>query len=312
VKKLTNLFLTVLTASTFLTSVKAADEEVYTERYTRTTTTYEEDTTAVEGTGNCGDTFLRPINVQNAYIDTECKNELRVSFDWFRAHQDLGGGNATRSSSYNLPRVEYRRSFDTAIPTRLGLSTSLNAGSGETEIGGFEDEDSAFGFGNLGITAEAAFLNDEDFALTGYFNQHIPWVHSDRLLANTLRPINGTNAYSFQTGLQYQFNVIGEALRWFGDVGYRFDNLDAAPIVHSFVYYNELVQQTGTPLNLSLGLLGITTYDDTFGGTDLRLVPGLIVPLGEDQQTQLRLGFPIGISGFAPDFGVQASVFALI
>jgi hypothetical protein len=67
-------------------------------------------------------------------------------------------------------------------------------------------------------------------------------------------------------------------------------------------------------------MLGMTTYDSKtlssrgayLGGTDIRLVPGLIIPIGEDKNTQFRLGFPIGITNDAADFGVQASLFAAL
>ncbi|NQY80315.1 MAG: hypothetical protein HRT47_08385 [Candidatus Caenarcaniphilales bacterium] len=258
-----------------------------------------------------GENFLRPLNVQNAYIDTESDNkyELRVNFDWFRTSQGIGG-RRVRTNSFNLPRLEVRRSFDTAIPTRIGLSGSINAG--ETNSG-------SFGFGNLGITLEAALVNNEEFASTIYFNQHIPWVHNPNLTNSLWRPTNGTDAYSFQTGLQTQFDL-GDNLTVYSDLGYRYDDFDDDVVGHSFVYSTEAVLDTGSPINLSMGMLGMTTYDNkTFssrgariGGTDIRLVPGLIIPVGEEKNTQIRFGFPIGVSNDAPDFGVQASVFAAI
>ena len=256
-----------------------------------------------------GENFLRPINVQNAYIDTENKYELRVNFDWFRSSQGVNGARV-RTNSFNLPRLELRRSFDTTIPTRIGLSSSLNAG--ETNTG-------SFGFGNLGITLEAALINDESFASTVYFNQHIPWVNNPNLTNALWRPTNGTDAYSFQTGLETQFDL-GDHLTVYSDLGYRYDDFDDDVVGHSFVYSTEAVLDTDSAINLSLGMLGITTYDNkTFsgrgarvGGTDIRLVPGLIIPIGEERNTQIRFGFPIGVSNDAPDFGVQASVFAAL
>ena len=52
---------------------------------------------------------LRPLNVQNAYIDTESdkKYELRVNFDWFRTSQGIGG-RRVRTNSFNLPRLEVK------------------------------------------------------------------------------------------------------------------------------------------------------------------------------------------------------------
>lgn len=262
-----------------------------------------------------GENFLRPINVQNAYIDTDKKWETRVNFDWARRSQGLAGARL-RQNSYNLPRVEFRRSFDTAIPTRIGISESLNAGV--NGLSGVYDNGS-FGFGNLGITLEAALVNKKEFASTLYFNQQIPFAHSTSLNNALWRPTNGTDAYSFQTGLETQFNL-GSNLAVYSDLGYRFDDYDKDVIGHSFVYSTEAVLDTNTPVNLSLGMLGMTTYDNKtlssrgayLGGTDIRLVPGLIIPIGEDKDTQFRLGFPIGLTNDAADFGVQASLFAAL
>ena len=260
--------------------------------------------------------FLRPINVQNAYIDTDKKWETRVSFDWARRSQGLGGARL-RQNSFNLPRVEVRRSFDTPIPTRIGLSQSLNAGV--NGLSGAYDNGS-FGFGNLGITLEAALVNKKEFASTLYFNQQIPFAHSTSLNNALWRPTNGTDAYSFQTGLQTQFDLFTENLKVYSDLGYRYDYFDKDVVGHSFVYSTEAVLDTKTPVNLSLGMLGMTTYDSKtlssrgayLGGTDIRLVPGLIIPIGEDKNTQFRLGFPIGVTNDAADFGVQASLFAAL
>lgn len=259
--------------------------------------------------------FLRPINVQNAYIDTDKKWETRVNFDWARRSQGLAGARL-RQNSFNLPRVELRRSFDTAIPTRIGISESLNAGV--NGLSGVYDNGS-FGFGNLGITLEAALVNKKEFASTLYFNQQIPFAHSTSLNNALWRPTNGTDAYSFQTGLETQFNL-GSNLAVYSDLGYRFDDYDKDVIGHSFVYSTEAVLDTNTPVNLSLGMLGMTTYDNKtlssrgayLAGTDIRLVPGLIIPIGEDKDTQFRLGFPIGLTNDAADFGVQASLFAAL
>lgn len=258
-----------------------------------------------------GENFLRPLNVQNAYIDTENKYEVRVNFDWFRASSGVGG-RRVRTNSYTLPRLEVRRSFDTSIPTRIGLSSSFNVGASDGLA-------NAVGFGNLGITLEAALVNKENFASTLYFNQSIPFQHSPSLSNSLWRPNAGTDAYGFQTGLETQFDL-GDHLTVYSDLGYRYDDFDGDVAAGSFVYSTEAVLDTGSPVNFSMGLLGMTTYDDKrfsgrgarLGGTDLRLVPGIIVPIGEERNTQLRVGFPIGMNSDSPDFGVQASIFAAL
>ncbi len=270
---------------------------------------------AADAKSTDSENFLRPINVQNAYIDTEKKWETRVGFDWARRSQGLGGARL-RQNSFNLPRVEVRRSFDTPIPTRIGISQSLNAGV--NSLSGAYDNGS-FGFGNLGLSLEAALVNKKEFASTLYFNQQFPFAHSTSLNNALWRPANGTDAYSFQTGLQTQF-ALGDNLTVYSDLGYRYDDYDKDVVAQSFVYSTEAVLDTNTPINLSMGMLGMSTYDGKslssrgahLGGTDIRLVPGLIIPLGEDKNTQFRLGFPIGVTNDAADFGVQASLFAAL
>jgi hypothetical protein len=281
-KKITSILLTFM----FLTSISAA---------------------------RAGENMLRPINVQNAYIDTDKKWEARVSFDWFHDHRRTTAGapfGHDRRNFLDLPRLDIKRSLDTAIPTRIGMSTALVLGTREQEFSPTtEDNDSGFGFGNIGLTLEAALLNERDKAITAYINQNFPLAHRDVMLSQALRPLNGTRAYGFQTGAEYQFKLV-DNLNWFGDIAYRFDVPSSGSTQHSLVYYNELVLDTGTPIALSCGLLGNSVYTHDLG-TDLRLVPGIITSFG-DRDYQFRVGAPIGLTSDSADFGVQASLFAAI
>ena len=245
---------------------------------------------------------LAPLNVQQATIDTENPNQLTVGFDWFHNHASAGGIDAS-TDVFNLLRVDWRHSLDTSIPARIGISSALTHGSADVEVAGIEAGISAFGFSNLGLTLEAGLVQEEDFALTWYINQHFPMVQSSLLLSNTLRPVSGRNAYGFQTGAEYTINL-GDSLSWHGDVGYRFDVPDAGATQHSLIYYNEAVW-SGDDFGISLGLLGNTVYTDNIG-TDLRLVPGIIIPMDD---MQLRAGLPLGLNSDSPDIGVQASIY---
>ncbi len=255
---------------------------------------------------------LAPMNVQQAYIGDTHDDQLTIGVDWFRDHVRGGLGIHTRSNTINMPRVDWRHTFDTSIPVRIGLSTGITTGFGEVEAGGVETESSAFGFNNLGLSLEAAVVNEEDKALTLYINQTFPFVHNDLLSANQLRPVMGANAYGFQTGAEYQIKLLdgvfgdSDSLVWFGDVGYRFDVPEAGATQHSLVYYNEAVW-SGDNFGLSMGLLGNSIYTDDLG-TDLRLVPGVIVPVND---SQVRIGFPIGLTSDSPDLGIQASLYTV-
>jgi hypothetical protein len=266
----------------------------------------------VLGTNAVNATALRPLNVQNAKMDTENQNELRVNFDWFRDHSEVGGLDV-RSNSFTMPRIDIRHTFDTEIPVRVGMNIGMAVGfaelaSGDTEL----DESSALGFQNMGLTLEAGVVQEEDLSIALYVNQHFPFVHNNLLLANTYRPIYGANAYGFQTGAEYQFKFLVDNLTWHGDVGYRFDVPEAGEVQNSLVYYNEAVLSLGDDNNvgLSLGLLGNSVYNDNIG-TDLRIVPGIIVGMGDNNNKQLRVGLPIGLNSDSADLGVQASYFSL-
>lgn len=250
---------------------------------------------------------LAPLNVQPAHINTDDDNnqQLTIGFDWFRDHSSIGGGPGDfRTGVMNLPRVDFRQSFDIGIPVRIGLNSALTHGTAETAIGGVETESAALGFNNLGLTLEAGLVQGDDVNITAYINQNFPFVHSSLLSTNVLRPVQGVNAYGFQTGLEYSFKL-ADCLTWFGDVAYRFDVPELGEVQNSLVYYNEAVLGIGEGAGLSIGLLGNSVYNSGIG-TDLRLVPGIIIPMGD---VQFRAGVPIGLTSVSPDFGVQASLF---
>ena len=261
-------------------------------------------------------TDLRALNIQNAkiYANDDQNAEMRVNFDWFHDGRNSNFNGLRRNSNvFNMPRIDIRQSCTSCpIPFRIGLNTSLNAGNTELATFGTDGdtevfERSAFGFGNLGLTLEAALVQTDSVNITGYINQHFSMLHNNLLNNLTLRPQNGRNAYGFQTGALYQFDM-GRHLTWYGDLGYRFDVPQAGAIQHSFVYYNEAVLGFGSndSFGLSLGLLGNTVYTNNIG-TDLRLVPGIIDKVGNSGQ--IRVGVPFGINGTSPDIGVQASYF---
>lgn len=263
--------------------------------------------------GQAQATDLRALNVQNAkiYANDDQNTELRVNFDWFHTDNNSRFPGLTRSSHvFNMPRIDIRQACTSCpIPFRIGLNTSLNAGMTELEAANQSEpfERSAFGFGNLGLTMEAAVVQNDSAAVNLYINQHFALLHNNLLNNLTLRPQNGRNAYGFQTGALYQFDM-GDHLTWYGDVGYRFDVPQKGAVQHSLVYYNELVLGLSSEdrFGLSLGLLGNTVYTNNIG-TDLRMVPGIIAKVGD--AGQIRVGMPIGINGTSPDIGVQASYF---
>lgn len=250
---------------------------------------------------------LAPINVQQAHINTDAEHnqQLTIGFDWFRDHSSIGGGPGDlRMGVMNLPRVDFRQSFDTAIPIRIGLNSALTHGTSETAIGGVETESAALGFNNLGLTLEAGLVQGDNVNITAYINQNFPFVHNNLLSTNLLRPVQGVNAYGFQSGLEYSWKM-ADCLTWFGDVAYRFDVPSVGEVQNSLVYYNEAVLGLGEGAGLSIGLLGNSVYNNNIG-TDLRLVPGIIIPMGD---VQFRASTPIGLTSVSPDFGVQASIF---
>ncbi len=252
-------------------------------------------------------TAIQPVNVQSAYIDTERDWQVKVDYNYFRDHSDVGGTDF-RNSTMELPRIDIRKSFDTSIPTRIGLNTAISLGSTGTETAGVSTETGALGFGNLGLTLEAALVNTEDFAVTAYINQHFSLVHNSSMVANAFRATSGANAYGFQTGLELSAKLL-DGLTAYGDWAYRFDVPDAGEVQNSFIYWNEIVWDTGTIVNPTLGVLGTSVFNDNIG-TDLRLVPGWVNNFGDDNAYQLRFGFPIGLTSDSNDFGVQVGLFA--
>ncbi len=252
-------------------------------------------------------TAIQPVNVQSAYIDTDRDWQVKVDYNYFRDHSSVGGTDF-RNSTMELPRIDIRKSFNTSIPTRVGLNTAIALGSRGTETGGVQTETGAFGFGNLGLTLEAALINEKDYAVTAYINQHFALIHDTSMVANAYRPTAGANAYGFQTGLELSANL-GGGLSAYGDWAYRFDVPSAGEVQNSFIYWNELVWDTGTIVNPTLGILGTSVFNNNIG-TDLRLVPGWVNNFGDNNAYQLRFGFPIGLTGDSNDFGVQVGLFA--
>lgn len=261
---------------------------------------------------------LRPLNVQNARMDLENKNELRVNFDWIHEGIEVGGADFS-INSFTLPRINYKRTFNTKIPTRIGASAGLGYNRLSIDVDnilGIDDFNGGtgrFGFQNIGLSLEAGVIQKENIAVALYINQHFPTVNSDILglpfLSNSL-PVYGTNAYGFQSGSEIQFNL-GKNLTIYSDLAYRFDKHELIDFIHSFVYFNEAVLSLGDKKNygLSLGVMGNTFYGDV-SYTDLRLAPGLILGLGDENQHQFRVGMPIGLNETTPDIGVQASYFS--
>ncbi len=266
---------------------------------------------------------IQPINVQNAYIDTENDWQIKVDYSYFRDHYRYDSGIYSAnfaSSMMEIPRLDVRKSFATSIPVRIGLNTSLALSSnkasysfdfGGTPYGG-ELESGNLGFSSLGLTLEAAFINDKDFALAGYLNQHF---HFENFASVALRPTSGANGYGFQTGLELSKNL-AKSLKVYSNLGYRFDVLESGEtgdsfLEHSFVYWNEVVWDTGHTVNPSLGILGSKTFGDIQGSTDLRIVPGLVTSFGKNDEIQLRLSAPIGLNETSTDFGVQVGLLML-
>lgn len=252
-------------------------------------------------------TAIQPVNVQSAYIDTERDWQVKIDYNYFRDHSTVGA-TEFRNSTMELPRLDIRKSFDMGVPVRVGLNTALALGSTGTETAGVQTETGAIGFGNLGLTLEAALVNEKDFALTAYINQHFALIHNSSMVANAYRPISGANAYGFQTGLEFSADLCG-GLNWYGDLAYRFDVPAAGEVQNAFIYWNELVWDTGTIINPTLGILGTSVFNNNIG-TDLRLVPGWVNNFGDDNSYQLRFGFPIGLNSDSNDFGVQVGLFA--
>lgn len=255
--------------------------------------------------------FLRPTNVQNAYIDTENKNELRIGFDWLHEHDD-----GVSLDKFNLPRVNYRRSFDTKLPTRFSLGTGLVLNTFDID----EYEDSSFATSPIDLGLELGLINKPQTSINIYFDQSFPLgsARSDASLFS-IPAFNIINlniySYSFQTGTRYQFNFL-KNLYLFGDLGYRKvmglnDSSSASSdiVTHS----NEILWDTHTWLNPSIAFLGQNyLFDGIDSMQQYYLIPSIIMPLGKERNQQLRIGVPtsFGDSFLTYDIGIQVSYFA--
>lgn len=231
--------------------------------------------------------MLYPRNTQ--FADMTDKFYATVDFDYAYDRKAAGAVDNT-NNTFQVPTVDMRYVLGERF--RIGLNIPLVAA--DNDVGPVNQ--SAFGFGRLGLTTEWG-LND-NFAW--FINQEFPTGHN---------PLLGLNAYSFSTGAEFQYDVT-DALRYFGEYGYRFDVPEGTQVLHSLIYNNAFVWDTGSWLNPTLELIGTTTFGTTaFSGTNLRIVPGSVTPFGSDEQYQFRLGFPIGLNNDSPDFGVQAGLY---
>ncbi|MDD9898321.1 MAG: hypothetical protein OXU45_04890 [Candidatus Melainabacteria bacterium] len=250
--------------------------------------------------------FLRPISLDSAYINTEKKNEIRAGFDYLRD----GNDNNYSVNSYSV-NVKYKRAFDTEIPTRASVSLGLELLNEEfDESFDFSELD----FSNMVVGLEAAPLNKEDLSLVFYFDQTIPTGFG----IGYLSPIN-TDTYAFHIGTRYQVKLL-DRLRLFGDLSYiksfSFDDDSEEGSLDYFSYINELVLDTGTKINPTLGFASNNLINAAFdSGDQFFIIPGVIIPFGEEDQSQARIGVPIGLaqpSGvFGYDIGVQANFFTI-
>jgi hypothetical protein len=136
---------------------------------------------------------LRPLNVQNAKMDTENKNELRINFDWM--HSSTGKPEEINIYDVSVPRINYKRTFNTIIPTRVGISTGLSATGINLDSSGEELSGSAFGFQNMGLSLEAGVVQKEDLSIAIYINQNFPFTHNPLISIGNLIPVYGISAY---------------------------------------------------------------------------------------------------------------------
>ena len=220
-----------------------------------------------------------------------------------------------------VPRTSYKRAFDfLPVPFRVGIASALGVNNRE-DI--FNNEDSNFGMTNLRVNFDLALLNHEDKAVNIFFDQFLST--GDVNSFNTSRD-GISDFYGFQTGLRTQFDLSDSIfnsgpLKLFTELAYarhvNFDNIgfgfsDDIDDINAFIFSNELVLDTGTKVNPSLALLGEKFYGDIISFTRLVLSPGLIVPLGKDDNYQLRASVPFGLNEDSPDIGIQLSFFGLI
>ncbi|MCE2928447.1 MAG: hypothetical protein LW817_02310 [Candidatus Caenarcaniphilales bacterium] len=260
---------------------------------------------------NASSVMIRPINIQNAYIDTENKNELRVEFSWLHDNFDFGGLSFSQDR-YTVPQATYRRSFETEIPTRVSVGLGLAVNSTDISVFG---EGSDLDFGNVYLGLEAALINSEEHSLTLYFDQNLP---SGGFNVGTPGVLNNASFdnYSFQTGLRHQI-ALGDLGTIFTDLAYAKsmsldDNLEIS--FDYFSYGTEFVANTPCKVKPSIGFMGQHLFNDV-DADSMYLVPGLIVALDDDAKYQARIGVPIGLSGDDGsdfDIGIQAGLFASI
>jgi hypothetical protein len=258
--------------------------------------------------------MIRPINIQNAYIDTENKNELRVEFNWMHDNINFNDGTSFSRDRYAIPQMIYRRSLETKIPTRLSVGLGLAVSSFDGSISG---EGSNLDFGNVYLGLEAALVNTEEHSLTLYFDQNLPSGGYNIGVPGVLNN-NSFDNYSFQTGVRHQI-ALWDLATLFTDVAYaKSMSLDDGFEFGSYDYFSyqaELVARGNSKVKPSIGFLGQHLFNEFFDTDSLYLVPGLIVALDDDAKYQARIGVPIGFSkdiGDDFDIGIQAGLFAAI
>ncbi len=246
------------------------------------------------------DHFLRPINLDSAYINTTNKNEIRAGFDFLRDGDD----GFSSQNTYNLT-TKYKRAFDTKVPTRASVGLGLSLINSESVFGFDQSE---LDFSNLLIGLEAAPLNKESLAMSFYFDQSLP-TGSD---IGYLNPLG--DSYAFHVGTRYQVKLL-DHLSLFGDLSFNkafsFDD-DSEFSYDYFSYINELVLDTGSKFNPTVAFASSNIINSSYdSGDPFFVIPGAIIPFGEDNKYQARIGVPIGLADAFYDIGVQASFFTI-
>lgn len=247
---------------------------------------------------------LYPINTQFAEMENGWYST--IDFDYSHQHTNLnaGGGLVNLDAAadvFKIADLDVRYTFSDRY--RIGMNVPLTASF--LELNGsllgipVGAERSAFGFGRLGLSLEAQIVEN----LNLYFDQNFPTAHS---------PLLDQDAYTFETGFNFQKTCPHDSydITFFSELGYRYDDPHSFDSQHSFVYNNALVMDTHSFFNPFIELVGFTTFTDgPFERTNLRLVPGLITPFGDDNQYQFRLSMPIGLNTDSEDIGVQAGMY---
>ncbi len=250
---------------------------------------------ALAFTASSASATLYPRNTQ--FAEMEDGWYTTIDFDAFDYDRFPAGGRSD-VDTVSFPKVDVRYTFDERY--RVGLNIPfMYTGADKNPAA----DASAIGFGKLGLTLEAQIAENFNF----FFNQEFPTTHNP-LLAIDGRAA-GFDSYAFETGFNWQRNL-SDNLTWFAETGFRFDDLDNSGTMGSFIYNNAVVWDTDTWINPSLELTGLSVYGDEFSKTDLRLIPGWITPIGDDDSTQFRIGMPIGLNTDTPNIGIQAGFFA--